>query len=292
MLRLTIDVFSGRPNPVIYLDGREADDVLKRVRPGERIPKKEQRPVPPSPLGYRGIVIEQLDRKPVRGLPQSIRVANGDLFGKGLAHRASDEFFEEFVCGSTGLIRRVPIDERFPGFVLKEIARLKEIRRRRPWKPRSWPLRHRCACAPLYEPQWWNDGGQRQGNNNCYNYGTNYRTDTFAQPGLGSGQMYGAITCAEVKGGAVRDDLIDAPKHRNTCPKEGHLAALVVGPGIDFHWYRKGRNGYWTHKPGGTQVTNIDNSNNLISDPRTANRGFYTDFCGFMIVMHGHTKIE
>ncbi len=58
------------------------------------------------------------------------------------------------------------------------------------------------------------------------------------------------------------------------------------------NWYRKGRNGLWTHKPGGTQATNLDNSMNLITDPRTADRGGYTDFCTFMIVVHGHVKIK
>jgi len=77
----------------------------------------------------------------------------------------------------------------------------------------------------------------------------------------------------------------------NKCPKEGHLAALVIWPDVDFHWYRKGRNGYWSHKPGGTAVTNLDNSNVTIPDPRTADRGGYTHFCTFMVVMHGHIKI-
>ena len=54
----------------------------------------------------------------------------------------------------------------------------------------------------------------------------------------------------------------------------------------------QGRDGRWTHKPGGTEATDLDNSGNPISDPRTADRGGYTDFCGFMIAMHGHTKIR
>jgi hypothetical protein len=144
----------------------------------------------------------------------------------------------------------------------------------------------------LWEPSWWNDGWHIQGTNNCYNYGTNYRSDTYAQPGLANGAMYSSITCAEVLAGAVADALINAPKANNKCPKEGHLVALVVGPGWDFHWYRKGRNGRWTHKPGGGQATNVDNSGNVITDPRTADRGNYTDFCTFMIVMHGHVKIQ
>ncbi len=67
---------------------------------------------------------------------------------------------------------------------------------------------------------------------------------------------------------------------------------LVIWPGVDFHWYRKGRNGYWSHKPGGTPATNIDNSGHFIPDPRTADRGGYTDFCTFMVVMHGHIKLQ
>ncbi len=68
--------------------------------------------------------------------------------------------------------------------------------------------------------------------------------------------------------------------------------ALVIWPGVDFHWYRKGRNGSWSHKPGSTAVTNLDNSGNFITDPRTADRGGYTSFCTFMTVMHGHVKFS
>ena len=158
-------------------------------------------------------------------------------------------------------------------------------------KPIHWPARILCRCAPLYEPQWWNDGGQIQSNNNCYNYGSNYRTDTFAQPGRATGAMYTLpISCASVRPAAQVDELIDTPGANNKCPKEGHLVTLVVAPGWDFHWYRKGRNGYWTHKPGPTPVTNLDNNGVIIPDPRTADRGAYTDFCTFMVVMHGHIK--
>ena len=132
----------------------------------------------------------------------------------------------------------------------------------------------------------------RQWSNNCYNYATNYRTDTFAQPGLAAGQMYASLSCPDVRKAAIADELIDAPDADNACPKEGHLVALVVAPGFDFHWYRKGRNGRWSHKPGSTPVIAVDNSNQIILDPRNADRGPYTDFCTFMVVMHGHIKIR
>ncbi len=248
--------------------------------------------MPPfSTLGYRGLIIEQTGAR-TKSLPKSFRLAGGDVFGAELAHRIADEAFEDFFFGSDGPSRRVKLGEEFPAFLRKEIARFRKLRLKYPWKPVRWPRHERCRCAPLYEPNWWNDGGQRQGNNNCYNYSTNYRTDTFAQPGLAAGAEYTALTCASVRPAAIADDLIDSPGANNKCPKEGHLVALVIAPGWDFHWYRKGRNGYWTHKPGGTQATNVDNSGVLIPDPRTADRGPYTNFCTFMVVMHGHIKIR
>jgi hypothetical protein len=66
--------------------------------------------------------------------------------------------------------------------------------------------------------------------------------------------------------------------------KPRYLVALVVAPGPgfnDFHWFRKQSGGFWGHKPGGTAARNVDNSGVLITDPQTANRGPYTQFCGY-----------
>ena len=40
----------------------------------------------------------------------------------------------------------------------------------------------------------------------------------------------------------------------------------------DYHWYRQNSDGTWSHKPGGTEITNLDGSNNLIYDPSNCNR--------------------
>jgi hypothetical protein len=302
-LRLTIDIFSGRPNPTVVVSGAEERDLLARIGPAKRTraPSQGRAPkLPPSTLGYRGVIVEPLSApggaRPSRvragkqsGLKGPIRIAAGFSYAGRGTTPTRDPFAEEFICGSTGPFRVLPFPrqyfERFPREVLEFRERL--VR----WPLKNWPLRPTCPCAPLWEPAWWNDAGQVQYNNNCYNYGTDYRTDTFAQPGKANGAMYSAITGPEVRAGALADALLAAP-NSNKCPKEGHLVALVIAPGWDFHWYRKGRNGRWTHKPGGTQATNLDNSGNLILDPRTADRGYYTDFCCFMIVMHGHVKIR
>lgn len=52
----------------------------------------------------------------------------------------------------------------------------------------------------------------------------------------------------------------------------------------DFHWYRLNNNGLWTHKQGSCCYTDRDHSGRKITDPRTADRGRYTDFAGFFYV--------
>lgn len=146
-----------------------------------------------------------------------------------------------------------------------------------------------CCGQPSYTPSFWNDGGTVQGANNCYNYGNNKRTDTFAQPGRASGAIYTSITCSAVEAGAIADGLEPLPAS-GVCKSSTCKVALVVGPGWDYHWYRLDKNLMWTHKPGGTQATNLDNSNNPISNPETADRGNYTDFCGYLCSCSSSTE--
>jgi hypothetical protein len=288
-IRITVDCFSGRPNPSVVLHGREADEIQERLTPQQRPEQNDAAPVAAltSRLGYRGVVVEALDKRRARKeLAAPVRVAGGQVVSRRGLYEPADVGFEDFVCGSTGPLRWPPVEE----FVFPQLPLLREW-----WQWRipeiKWPKRNRCACGPLYEPDWWNVPGI-QWDNNCYNYGTNYRTNTFAQPGKKAGAMYQNITGPEVLAGAVADRLIDNPGADNRCPDEGHLVALVIAPGWDFHWYRKGRNGMWSHKPGGTPVTNLDNAGVTIPDPRTADRGPYTEFTTFMTVMHGHIAVE
>lgn len=295
-LRITIDIFSGRPNPVVEVDGARAREILERIKPVKPL-KKGAMPEPEFRLGYRGLVIEQTGAAS-RALPRVVRVVAGAIYGARLAHVIADPEFEEFFASPKGPGGKVTVVREFPQILQREMKILLELRD--VFKPPKviWPVRPRCPCGPLYEPSWWNDGATKQLHNNCYNYASNYRTDTFrvvtggGQPGAAAGAMYTSLTCASVRPAAIADGLINSPRANNKCPREGHLVALVIWPGVDFHWYRKGRNGKWSHKPGSTPVTNLDNSANLINDPRTADRGGYTSFCTFMTVMHGHIKIR
>jgi len=288
-LRVTIDMFSGRENPVVELEGRDAEEAASRLAPA-RARVADDLAMPDEPvLGYRGLLVETVGGDLEAG-PGVFRVAHGDIVGPGVDHRIADEDFEEFLLGRTDLLERAGIGEPDIEPLRVEIHRFNRIRV--DWHDVLVPVpRVVCPCAPLYEPNWWNVPGI-QPYNNCYNYGTNYRTNTFAQPGKASGQQASTMACGPVKAGAVADCLIDKPNADNKCPDEGHLVALVIAPGHDYHWYRKGKTGSWSHKPGGTAVTNKDNAGAAIADPRTAARGPYTEFCTFMVVMHGHIKIK
>lgn len=146
-------------------------------------------------------------------------------------------------------------------------------------------------CLPVFNPAAWNDGNGIQLHNNCYNYGCDMQTGTYAQPGRAHGITLGPnnANCTDVTNAAKADGLVPVNCDEGCgCKECQHQVALVIKPwnGIswDYHWYRKDRNGMWSHKMGGTPATSLDNSWNPISDPRTANRGAYTVFCGCFCV--------
>jgi len=126
----------------------------------------------------------------------------------------------------------------------------------------------------------------RQGENNCYNYGNDVLTNTFAQPGRGSGQKWSFNTCDDIRASATRDGLTWMG---TTLPTKqapvGHYLALLIWPNTNFHWIRFDSvpAGFWSHKPGGTAVRNVDNNNQKIVDPSRSNFSPWTQFCGYMV---------
>ena len=148
-------------------------------------------------------------------------------------------------------------------------------------------------CLPKYEPGVWNDGDGVQFNNNCYNYGCDIQTNTYAQPGEASGIILDwpdDMNCAAVTAGAVADGLAVINCDEGCgCDECRHQVALVMDPEFDYHWCRKDQNGNWSHKIGGQPATNLDNSGYIITDPRTADWSTpwgsnYNVFCGCFCV--------
>lgn len=114
-----------------------------------------------------------------------------------------------------------------------------------------------------------------------------------SQPGYASG--YPALkkkdfNCKTI----VKRTIDDNPKMfkvkgNKSCPPDFYKGAIVVAPGIDYHYYRLNDEGIWTHKPGYKPSTYLDAKNNVIKDPKTADRNYgpelnYKDFCGYTCV--------
>lgn len=134
-----------------------------------------------------------------------------------------------------------------------------------------------------------------QSQNNCYDYGNDIATDTFAQPGRGSGQKWTLNTCDNMRAASARDGLV---WNGTTLPSEqppvGHFVALLIWPDTNFHWIRFDSEpaGYWSHKPGSTPVRNVDNNNNPITDPSKSDFSPWTQFCGYMSTVPSKANIN
>ncbi|XP_015759188.1 PREDICTED: uncharacterized protein LOC107338463 [Acropora digitifera] len=117
--------------------------------------------------------------------------------------------------------------------------------------------------------------------NNCYNYANIRRLNNFAQPGQGGGYDQEPDTVDSYAAAARADGLREYQSSSGdfSAPTGNrHLVALAYIPfyyqgttyALDFHWYRLDAGGGWSHKPGASHVTNLDNHEENITDPRNA----------------------
>lgn len=74
----------------------------------------------------------------------------------------------------------------------------------------------------------------------------------------------------------------------DACPKGMYKIAMLVDPHKDYHFYRQGNDGLWTHKRGDLKVFTTDAKGQPIVNPECASHDWgkynYTDFCGYYCV--------
>ncbi len=152
---------------------------------------------------------------------------------------------------------------------------------------------HPCPGNPPYEPARWNSPPVINSTRNCFAYAANDpdgHPPGKPQPGQHCGHPFTSVDCASVGAGAVCDGMTPAPNPPPSRPGY-YPVALVMDPGVDYHWYRQDSNGFWSHKPGSTPAQNLDASGNPITNPQTANRDYSATggpknsvFCGYYYV--------
>lgn len=288
MLRVTVDAFSGVNNPQWVLEESETNEILRNITRHRDIIADVDAGF--DGLGFRGVILEPLgdDEPQAYGVPAVFKIGVGsgnDGAGLDLAERLIRSMPKQ----ASSNVLSAPA--HFDAKLVKYLTSLLEASAARPMGAELDGLAPIIAPADAktcyiertkYNPDFWNRP-EVQPWNNCYNYASNRRTDTFAQPGKGAGAMYTVPTCAEV----TRAALADGCHRRFDCfpdsEKNRYLVALVVAPGWDYHWYRQHTlaEGFWGHKPGRTKARNTDNRGAVITSPETCAREPYTEFCGY-----------
>ena len=132
-----------------------------------------------------------------------------------------------------------------------------------------------------YNPKLWNNNEEIRSTHNCYTYALGkivQGLDSKAQPGYASG--YEHINDDEYECKAFRERLKrDSPgsyleKFDNSCLPGFYKVFLALDPKNDYHWWRQNKDQLWSHKPGSTDVTNVDASGKKIKNPLIANRNY------------------
>jgi hypothetical protein len=300
MIKVTADIFSGRPNPEWLVTGKEAEAALRSLS-GKRSATAALDSGFQG-LGNRGLIVEMLDEHTHSdfGLPATFRLAGGGSADESHARETAERLVAALTLPGAGEHAAIasanpeagyaPLNEELKKYILASLPAHTGSLSTHTVEPAAehgaeFDAASLAACgfeATPFNPAFWNDPAHI-GRNNCYNYATNRRTDTFAQPGRASGHMYAQINCQQVGDGAVSDGGTYSCAPPSQSPR--WYMALVIAPGPivhDYHWYRKATQGFWGHKPGGTAARNTDNVGHIVVDPRTANRGPYTIFCRFM----------
>ena len=118
---------------------------------------------------------------------------------------------------------------------------------------------------------------------------------SFPQPGRASGYP----KWSKVKGKRCPDIMAramgDVPGSKmarfdQSCGKGMRKVAFIADQKEDYHVLREDKTGKWSHKPGGTNVTDVDASKRPIVNPELADFNYpdsglnYEHFCGYMCI--------
>jgi hypothetical protein len=194
-------------------------------------------------------------------------------------------------CQCTSLCKNPPLDNS--PFCSKHIK----------FCSRQSPL---SGFEPKFDPTLYNKHKGVKESLNCFAYAFDYKklpkikncnkdscSVPFPQPGRASGypkwSKVNGKRCPDLTSRLFGDvpDLKMA-SFEGRCPKNYSKIALVVDEDEDYHFYRQDSNGYWSHKPGATDVTYIDATGRPIYDPQLASRLYpnselnYDQFCSYL----------
>ena len=227
MIKVTADIFSGRQNPEWVVTGDEAEAALRGLA---------QRPAAAAALesgfqglGNRGLIVEFLEdhTSSQYGLPSTFRVAGGGSGEESHAREAAERLVAAMTKQGAedhptlaSEARGYPLDENLKAMILQGLPAYASSLSTQAAEEHT-PVAEAAEARSIavcwietgrFNPGFWNDPAHI-GRNNCYNYASNRRTDTFAQPGRATGHQTGVMACPNVTAAALSDGL----HHRFDC---------------------------------------------------------------------------
>lgn len=142
---------------------------------------------------------------------------------------------------------------------------------------------------PKFKPDLWEDVRLRA---NCYSYALNLVNHGKGWPGQllwRTEKDYDDVDCTpEILREKLISDGLQPIEVSDVGAKKGHVVAAFMeacdSKSPDFHFFRRDRNGRWSHKPGKGAVRDTDFSGQRIKDIGSADTGTYTEFLGYFQV--------
>jgi hypothetical protein len=162
------------------------------------------------------------------------------------------------------------------------------------------------GSEPNYEPKRWNLDEEIKDTHNCYAYVLNKIVrgrKGKPQPGYFSGYPYieeKDYKCSSFYNRLKRDiPSLYLTTFNKPCAKGFYKGFIAMDPkreDQDYHFYRQDKTGYWSHKPGRTDVIDYDANKKKIKNPLLANRKYkyfnYSVPCFYFCVKSGLGRIE
>lgn len=204
---ITVVVFAGRPDPQWRVDLSAFNDSDYHSIQNVGIDSS----CLPAKLGYKGFLVQDAARE--------LLIVGSD----SEVVRLQQVLLQTMPSGTLPSLLLERVSNEI-GSVLDECITSKRKRRKR--------------LAPPFGPFLWNNVPNIRRKNNCYNYANLQITNTFAQPGRGSGEIFALLNGFFVTSAAMHDGLeVLMPPPVPAEPVPGapvgprHLVALFVDPG-------------------------------------------------------------
>lgn len=274
-----LDVYSGNPNPSWQLSQKEARELVDRVQADLSLMAPMSAET--GGLGYRGFIVnvssdEEDASVAAAGLPAMFRIGGhydksrtAELWMLETTQQHDAGVDEELYEVSQEAITNTPFSELIPELGAGEMT------------PSDAEALCWLSVTSYTNFAFWNQPNYVW-RNNCYNFASNYRSNTFAQPGRKTGRNCTAASCFNPTD-MSNLTLSDGYRRRCSWLLPNIYICLAIWPGRDYHFYRRCKDGYWCHKPGKTPARNKDNSGRLIRSVADCNRGPYTEMAGYFL---------